>query len=131
MINIETSAAISPYSINVAADWSRTNLRMICMTAADPNFIVGSVGGGQAAPAPPERVKPRHRSGLQQTCRSCPGRTSGGRRLVDLLEVGGDVVELEREVGADRGHGGDGGNSDQSGDEAVLNGGRAGLVLHE
>src|SRR6478672_2846022 len=47
------------------------------------------------------------------------------------LEVGTDVGEGRVGLGADRGHGGDGGHGDERGDQAILDGGRAGLVLDE
>src|SRR5205085_1966782 len=53
------------------------------------------------------------------------------RPILGLLQVGADVGHHGAELGADRRERGDGGDGDQRGDQAILDGGGAGLVLDE
>jgi len=59
--------------------------------------------------------------------------SSQDRRLAPTRgsELGGDVREGARQLGADRGHGGDGGDGDERSDQAIFDGGGAGLILGE
>src|ERR1051326_4281351 len=54
-----------------------------------------------------------------------------GMRVARSLHRVGDAVEGRGEVGADQLHRGDDHHGDAGGDQAVLDGGRTGLVLHE
>src|SRR4051812_25317774 len=55
---------------------------------------------------------------------SAGGRSSG-------VQLGRDRVEQTRQAAAEGGSGGDDADSDKSGDQAIFNGGRAGLVVSE
>jgi hypothetical protein len=53
------------------------------------------------------------------------------RRRESLVQVRRDVGEGRREVGRNALHGGDDRNGDAGSDQAVLDGGRSGFVVHE